>query len=63
MLAEVVNGKDVGMIQRGDCLRLLLKAPQALGIAGESCRQNLDRNFAVQARVAGAVDLSHAARA
>src|SRR5271154_6324290 len=62
MLAKIVNGEDVGMIQRGDGLRLLLEAPQSLGIAGESSRQNLNRNVTVEPRVARPIHLAHAAR-
>ena len=38
----------------------MLKALQAVGIVGESCRQNLDRNSAVESRVPRPVNFSHA---
>ena len=41
----------------------LLEAAQPVGIARESLRQDLDGHLAFEARVAGAVDLAHAARA
>jgi hypothetical protein len=63
MLAEVVNGEDVGMIQRCNRLRLLLKTPQLLGIAGESPRQDLDRDLAVEPRIPRPIHLAHAASA
>ena len=63
MLAEVVNGEDVGVIQGGNRLRLLLKTPQPLGIAGKSCRQHLDRDLAVEPRITSPIHLTHAARA
>ena len=42
---------------------LLLEAAQAIGVGGEGGRQDLDRDVAAEARVLGAVDLPHAARA
>ena len=63
VLAKIVHRQNVRMIQRSRGLRLLLKAPQPLGIAGETHRQDLDRDLAVEASVAGAIDLAHAAGA
>src|SRR5438552_13889361 len=63
VLAKIVHRQNVRMIQRSRGLRLLLKAPQPLGIAGETHRQDLDRDLAVEASVAGAIDLAYAAGA
>ena len=61
VLAEVEDGADDGVIQGGNCLRLLLKKPQPLGIAGKSCRQHLDRDLAVEPRITRTIHLTHAA--
>ena len=63
MLAKIMNRQNVGMIQRRDRLRLLLKAPQPFRIAGKRRRQNFDRNLAIQPRVSRAIHLTHAAGA
>ena len=49
------------MIETARGLRLLLEAPQPVGVLGDCGRQNLDCHGAIQARVVGAVDFSHAA--
>ena len=51
------------MVERAGGPRLLLEAAQALGVGGERGGQHLDRDVAAEPRVAGAVDLAHAARA
>ncbi len=51
------------MVQRRGGAGLLLEAPQPVGIGGERRRQHLDRDVAPEPRVAGAVDLAHAASA
>ncbi len=63
VLADVVDGGDVGVVEDAGGLRLLLEAAQAVGVGGEGGRQDLDRDVAAEARVLGAVDLPHAARA
>lgn len=60
MLPEIIQRQNVGMIERGRSLRLLLKAPHAIRIAGETGRQNLDRYVTVETRVARTIDLTHA---
>ena len=57
---EPVDGGDVRMIQRGQRLGFALEARQALGIVRERLGQDLDRDVAVQLRIARAIDLSHA---
>jgi len=57
---EVVHGKDVGMAECGDGLGLLLKTAKALGVAGERGREDFDGDVAIEAGVAGSVDLTHA---
>jgi hypothetical protein len=46
VLAYVMNRKNVGMVERGHGPRLLLKAAEAVGIAGEGFRKDLQRHFA-----------------
>ena len=63
LLADVVNRADVGMIQRGSGLRFALKAGERLRVAGNLVGQELERDEAVQARVLGFVNDTHAAAA
>ena len=63
LLANVVNGADVWMVQRGSCLRLALKAGQRLGIASHLIGQEFQGHKAVEAGVFGLVDHAHAAAA
>jgi len=51
------------MRQGGEQLGLALEAREAIGILREGCGQRLDRDVAPEARVAGAIDLAHAAGA
>ena len=62
-LFEAVNMRDVGMIEGGECFRFALEPREPFGVARESGRQNLQRNVAIQLRVAGAIHLAHAAGA
>ena len=50
------------MVERAARARLVLEAPQALGIARERGGQHLDRDVAAEPRVARAVHLAHPAR-
>jgi hypothetical protein len=58
--ADVIDRQDVGMIQRGRGVRLLLEAPQAISVSGEGRGQHLDRDIASKTGIARAIDLSHA---
>src|SRR5271167_4968603 len=60
---DVIDGEDVGMVQRRDAARLLLETVHPLGVGGDGLGQHLDGNGAVQPRVASAVHLAHAALA
>ena len=53
----------MGMIERGEDLRLSLEPGDALGVVGEAIRQDLNRHVATELRVARAIDLAHPARA
>ena len=63
LLADFVDGDDVGMVQRGSGFGLLDETGPAVGIGVACFWQNLDGDETVQALVAGLVDLAHAALA
>ncbi len=52
-------GGNVRMIQRGQDLGLPLEPGQPLSILGESLRENLDGDFALQSGVLGPVHFTH----
>jgi hypothetical protein len=57
--AELKNGDDVGVIERGGSTSFLLEAAKTVGVGGE-IRKDFNRDVAVEVRVAGAVDFAHA---
>ena len=61
VLADVVDGDDVGMVEGRSGLRLQEEAPRALGIGHRRRVEQLDGHRAPEARVAGAVQHTHAA--
>ena len=63
MLANIVNGANIRMIQRGSGLRLALEAIEGGGIFGNSGREETSRDEAVQACVFRFVHDSHTAAA
>ena len=63
VLADIEDGKNVGMVERGHRARLLLEPAQAVGILRENFRKNFQRDVAAKARIASAVHLAHAAGA
>ena len=63
VLADVVNGADVGMVQRGGGLGFALETAQRLRVSGDVVGKKFQRDEAVQARVFGLVDNAHAAAA
>ena len=60
-LLEAVDLGDVGVVQRGEDPGLSLEARQPVRVGGERLGQHLQRDVAVELRVAGAVHLAHAA--
>ncbi len=60
---EPVDGRNIGMVERRQKIRFACEARQALRIAGEERRQNLERDVSRQLSVAGAIDFPHAAGA
>ena len=60
---ETVNLRDVRMIERGQRLRFSRKTRQAIGVARERVRQDLQRDVAIEPGVSRAIHLAHAAGA
>ena len=54
---------DVQVVQRGDGARLTFESLPPLRVAGEIWRQHLERNGAIEPRIARPVDLAHSPRA
>ena len=63
MGADVVDGQDIGVIQRRGRARFLLESLKARLVRGHFTRQDFDRDIPPEPAVVGAVDLTHAARA
>src|SRR5438552_3774255 len=63
MRADIVNRKNVRMVQGAGSLRLLLKSPQSISVLRESCGKNFDCYIAIQFLIARAIHLTHPARA
>ena len=61
MLAEVVDGEDVGMVQRGGCAGLLLEPMEALRVGRKRRGEHLDGDVPAEAWVTRPIDLAHAA--
>ena len=55
--------RDIGMAERGQRLCFALQPGQPIGIVEEGRGERFNGHVAVQARVAGAVDLAHASGA
>ncbi len=63
LLADFVDGADVGMVQSGGGLRFALEARQRLRILGNIVGQELEGDKAMQPCVFGLVDNTHPAAA
>jgi hypothetical protein len=61
--ADVVDGANVRMLERGHGTRFPLETCAQIGIVGDCFGKDFDRDRSVEARVAGFVDLAHPARA
>ena len=61
LLADVVDGADVGMIQRGRSLGLALKTRECLRVAGNFLGQEFEGNEAMQSCVLSFVNHAHPA--
>jgi hypothetical protein len=56
-----MDGKDVGMIEPSEGLSLTLESRAPVGIRADLSREYLDGDGTVKARIARAIDLTHAA--
>ena len=63
LLANVVDGADVGVIQRGCGLGFALETGEGLRVTGNFLGQKLEGNKTVQPGVLGLVDHAHTAAA
>ena len=63
LLADVVNGADVRMIQRGGGLGFALETGQGLRVAGDVLREKFQRDETAQARVFRFVHHAHSSAA
>ena len=63
VLADIVDGEDVRVIERRGGAGFLLEAAQTVGITGELGGQHLDRDLATESRVFCQIDLAHSAGA
>src|SRR5579864_6999061 len=61
LLADIVDGTNVCVRQRGNSVSFPLEALAALGVRGEMLGKNLDCDRATQARVASLVHFAHPA--
>ena len=59
MLADVVNGDDVGMIKRGGGAGFEFEAAEVIGILAGSRADELESYIASEPFVAGAKDFAH----
>ncbi len=63
LLADVVNGADVGVVQGGGGLGFALEAAQGLRISGDLIGKEFQGDEAMEASVFGLVNHAHAATA
>ncbi len=63
LVADIVERADVRMIELRERPRVALEALAELRVAGKGIAQELERDDAAEARVAGLVHLAHAAEA
>src|SRR5262245_56215188 len=62
MVADIVNRKDIGVIQRGDRARFSFEAAHAVSVTRERNRKQLDGNATPQPAVTRTIDFSHSTR-
>ena len=63
LFANVIDGADVGMIERGGGLGFAPEALQGLRVAGDVFRKKFQRDEAAEAGVLGLIDHAHTAAA
>jgi hypothetical protein len=60
MLADVMNGENVGVVERGHGPRLLLEAAQAVRFVGGGFQNNFQSDIAPQSLIPCPIHFSHA---
>src|SRR4030095_7555228 len=58
---QPVDRADVGVVERGQDLRLALEPRQSVRIENEISRKKFDRDVPIQLRIAGAINFAHSA--
>ncbi len=61
VLLESIHRADVGMVQRGQQFCLALKSREPVSVGRKRVREDLDRDLALQPRIACAIHLAHPA--
>ena len=61
--ADVIDGKDIRVVERGRGASLLREPEEPIGVERERLGKDLDRDIAIEPRVTRAVHLSHPAGA
>ncbi len=62
VFTDIVDGDDVGMVERGDDLRFLFEALLAVRVSREFGGKDFEGDVAIEAGVGGFIDLAHAFR-
>ena len=60
-LFNAIELRDVGMIERGERFRFAFEPHEAIGVRREGLGQDLQRDVAIEARIAGAIHDAHSA--
>ncbi len=63
MRSDIMHGENVGMIESSDGTGFLLEAAQTVSVRRKGRGKNFDGDDAIEAGVAGAIDLAHTAGA
>src|SRR5207244_356771 len=63
LVADVIQRANMRMAERRDRASFALEPVTKLRISGEGFGENLDRDDAIESRIAGAIDLAHSAHA
>ena len=58
---NAIDGRDVRMIEGGERLGFAREAQHTIRVRGEQLGKDLQRDVAIELRIAGAIDLAHAA--
>jgi hypothetical protein len=61
--AGIEDGNDVRVVEVPGDAGFLFESPRPVGVARNGCAQHFDRDLALKLRIAGAIDVAHAASA